>query len=250
MTLEAHVNITNPTEYTATVPSVSIHVMCNGSLIGEAKASNLNITAGNNTDLVVRAVWEPAAGGKKASKIGRDLLSQYLSGYNTTVSLKTHALTFPSAPILGEALSKLNFSINTPRLHLPSPDPDTGDDEMHFIRDATLHFFSSTATFTLISPLQETTLFIEHINATAFYNHTEPVGVIVNDLPFAVSPGPSTSPNLPVEWSIGSGGLEKLKKAVGGELKLDAFAEVGVRIGAWRERLWYAGKGIGASVRP
>ena len=69
------------------------------------------------------------------------------------------------------------------------------------------------------------------------------------NLPFAVPPGLSESPRLPVDWSFGSLGYEAIKKALGGQLKLNAFAIVGVRIGEWRETIWYKGGKIGANVR-
>ena len=112
-----------------------------------------------------------------------------------------------------------------------------------------MHLFTSTATFTLLSPLPHTTLFITYINATALYNHTEPVGVMLYELPFAVPPGASVSPRLPVEWSLGSVGYEAVKQALGGTLKLDAEATVGIQIGRWTQRLWYRGSGIGAHVK-
>ena len=40
-----------------------------------------------------------------------------------------------------------------------------------------------------------------------------------------------------------------MKEALGGTMKLDARAVVGVRVGEWTEKVWYVGKGIGASVR-
>ncbi|KAI9657501.1 MAG: regulator of (H+)-ATPase in vacuolar membrane [Trizodia sp. TS-e1964] len=116
-----------------------------------------------------------------------------------------------------------------------------------------MHLFSSTADFTLLSPLPHTTLFITDVNATAFYNHTEPVGHIDYALPFAVPPitadgeGAKT-PRLPVKWSIGSIGYEAVQKAIGGRLKLGAKARVTVAVGRWSERLWYEGEEIGAKV--
>lgn len=87
------------------------------------------------------------------------------------------------------------------------------------------------------------------MNATALYNHTEPVGHIQYDLPFAAPPGISVTPKLPVDWSLDSVGYEKVRQALGGRLKLDAHAIVGVRLGSWTETVWYVGRGIGASIR-
>ncbi|OAA55945.1 hypothetical protein SPI_08152 [Niveomyces insectorum RCEF 264] len=266
VTLEALVNITNPTQYTARIPLISIHVLCNDTIVGVATAKNLDVGIGNNTNLVVGATWNPTLGGKRGLQVGRDLLSEFLSGYNPSLTVKTYRDSIPFQPLLGEALSRFNFTLHAPRIRLPGGDDgndgdgdndgDGGDGAKHggrsgsFIRDATFHVFSSTASFTLVSPLTRNTLFIDSINATAFYNHTESVGTINTDEPFAAPPGLSETPKLPVEWSPDSVGFEKLRKALGGVLKLDAKAVVGVRLGAWRETVWYEGRAIGAHVRP
>ncbi len=244
--LRALVNITNPTPYTATVPFVNIHVLCNGSVIGEATAQNLKVKTGNNTNLQVSAVWEPLKGGSEGARCGRNLISEYLSGFNTSLAVRTHRGSIPGQPLIGEALSRLNITVSAPRLRLPGKDEE---EKSRFIRDATFHIFSSTAIFTLVSPLQHNTLYIDHVNATAYYNHTEPIGRIEYDSPIAAPPGASQTPKMPVQWSLDSVGYEKLKSALGGSLKLDAKAVVGVRLGAWTETLWYIGHGIGAGVR-
>lgn len=203
----------------------------------------------------MEATWDPTTfGGEKAAKIGRELLSQYISGFNTTLTFQTHENSIPHQPKLGKALSKFKIELPTPRLSTPSTgngddDGDEDDHKPHFIDDATFHLLSSTAQFILISPLQYTSIYIEEINATAFYNHTEPVGHIDYDYPFKVPPGSSQTPKLPVDWSIDSVGYEALKNALGGTLKLDAKGTVGVRLGQWSETVWYVGSGIGATVR-
>lgn len=251
--LQALVNITNPTPYTASIPYVTAHIICNGSVIGEVMADDLEITNGNNTNLLFRARWDPSMGGPDAKAIARNLISQYISGFNTTLGVRAHRASIPGQPRIGEALSHFNVTIPTPHLALPddpSLDPDDPDSHKgHFIRDATFHLLSSSATFTLASPLQYNTVYIDHINATAFYNHTEPVGQIVYNLPIAAAPGLSQTPKLPVDWSVGSIGRDKVREALGGGLKLDASASVVVRVGYWRERIWYMGRGIGAGVR-
>jgi hypothetical protein len=252
--LQAHVNFTNPTDYSAHIPYVNIHILNNGSVIGDGTIQNVDVIPGNNTNILVQATWDPTTfGGKEGAKIGRELLSQYISGFNTTLTFQTHEGSIPNQPGLGKALSKFLIEIPAPRLSGPSTgdggDDDSGDGKPHFINNAVFHLFSSTAVFTLLSPLKYSTIYIDNINATAFYNHTEPVGHIDYDLPFKVPPGTSQSPRLPVDWSLDSIGYEKLEKALGGELKLDASGTVVVRLGQWIETVWYVGHGIGASVR-
>jgi hypothetical protein len=154
-------------------------------------------------------------------------------------------------------LSNIKISIPAPHLDFPpdpsDPDDDPDDDDKTpkhtgFIKGATMHLFSSTAEFTLQSPLVDTTIYITHINATAFYKN-DTVGTIIQDAPIAVPPGTSLTPRLPVDWSLGSVGYDAVRKALGGKLKLKAEAVVGVAIGDYEETIWYQGKGIGAKVR-
>lgn len=216
------------------------------------------MTGGNNSNIVVDAVWDPLTySGEKGAHIGRELLSQYISGWNTTLTFRTHSKSIPSQPSLGRSLSRFNVTIPTPSLGDPQApsngDDDDDDDEdqqgPHFIEEATFHLLSSTASFILISPLKHSTIFIDSINATAFYNHTEPVGKILYEYPFQVPPGSTQTPRLPVDWSLDSVGYDKVRRALGGNLKLDAEAVVGVRLGAWSEEVWFVGGGIGAQVR-
>ncbi|KAI1745484.1 hypothetical protein F4680DRAFT_402348 [Xylaria scruposa] len=246
ITLQALVNVTNPTPYTAHVPFVNVHLVANGSVLGDGTIQNVDIVTGNNTNLLVTAKWNPRDGGPQSRKIGRDLISQYLSGFNTSITVKPHLNSIPGQPVLCRALSQFNATFTVPQLSLPG---DPSGEKSHFIRDATFHFLSSTATFTLVSPLQFNTLYLDFVNATALYNHSEPVGRILYDLPFAAPPGISQTPRLPVEWSIGSVGYDAVRNAIGGKLKLDAHAVVDARLGNWKETLWYKGKGIGATVR-
>ncbi|KAF5869330.1 putative pre-rrna processing protein [Botrytis fragariae] len=250
--LQAKINFTNPTEYTARIPYVNIHILNNGSIIGDATVRDISVSRGNNTNVLVEATWDPMTfGGEKGRKIGRELISQYVSGFNTTLTFETHEGSIPYQPKLGKALGKFAVTMPTPRLSTPGTGKDKGPDDgkPHFIDDATFHLFSSTAQFTLLSPLRHSTIYIESIDAEAFYNHTETVGKIVYDYPFAVPPGASESPKLPVDWSFDGVGYDAVERALGGTLKLDAKGTIGLRLGQWTETIWYLGTGIGAHVR-
>ncbi|KAI1813651.1 hypothetical protein GGS20DRAFT_552669 [Poronia punctata] len=245
ITLQALVNVTNPTEYTARVPFINVHVAANGSVMGGATIQNVDVGTGLNTNLLVTATWKPMRDDPHSRQIGRDLISQYISGFNTSITIKAHPDSIPGQSLLCKALSRFNATFAIPRLTLPGDEPE---EESHFIRDASFHFLSSTATFTLVSPFQYNTIYLDLVNATALYNHTEPVGQILYELPFAAPPGKSQTPKLPVKWSLDSIGYDAVKKAIGGKLKLDARATVHARLGNWKEALWFQGRGIGASI--
>ncbi|KAH0565841.1 hypothetical protein GP486_000764 [Trichoglossum hirsutum] len=154
-TLQAKVNFTNPTEYSAVVPYVDLRIINNSTVLGHATAKNVSVSPGDNDNILVEAVWDPLTpGGKKGQGLGREFLSQYISGVsilmesegqNTTLTIKAHNGTFPSQPSLGAALSSLEIELPTPRLKAPKiPGDDDGDDGdgeddgPHFIKDATV----------------------------------------------------------------------------------------------------------------
>ncbi|KAI4099254.1 MAG: hypothetical protein LQ339_006046 [Xanthoria mediterranea] len=257
LTIQAKVNVTNPTEYSATVPFIDINISVNDTVLGHATVRDVSVVPGPNHDLAVIAVWDPSrTSGKKGAHIGSELLSQYISGYNTSLTLRTHAASIPSQPNLGTALSIFNITIPTPKLTPPTnpnrpvqPDPPTepGSSAPHFIDDAVFHLITSTAILTLLSPLPHTSLWITSVSATASYNDTI-VGAIEYDVPFKVPPGASDTPRLPVDWRLGSIGYDAVKKALGGTLKVEAEATVGVKIGKWKDKVWFKGNGIGARV--
>lgn len=247
--MRASVNLTNPTPYTASIPYVTVHVIKDGHIIGEVSAKDAHFQLGNNTNMVVYAAWDPVLfGGEASHEISRRLLSEYLSGKNTTITLKAHRDSIPAMPVVSEALSKITITLDTPRMKLPEEDEDK-EQGHSYIRDATFHLLSSTASFSLASPLRHNTIHIERINATAFYNHTEPVGRIFFDESFAAPPGITETPRLPVTWSLSSVGFDRVREALGGSLKLDARANATIRIGNWVETVQYEGRGIGAKVR-
>ena len=73
--------MTNPTEYSATVPFIDINISVNDTILGHATARDVSVVPGPNQDLAVIAVWDPSHhSGKKGAHVGRELLSQYISG--------------------------------------------------------------------------------------------------------------------------------------------------------------------------
>ncbi|CAG8891079.1 unnamed protein product [Penicillium egyptiacum] len=244
-------NFTNPTNYSATVPFVDLLILYNDTAVAHMTAQNISVGPGNNSYIPIDFSWCPLdAAGVDGVEAGRALLSSYISGFNTTITIKSHRNTIPSLPDLGEALSVLNITVPVPRISVPgSPDDDDKDTKPHFIQDATFYLWTSTAEFTLSSPLTENNILITSIDATAFYEKNEPIGRINNREPFEVPPGISKSPRLPVDLDMGGVGYDALRKALGQSLEMDAVAKVGVMIGNYMDVVLYRGKGIAAKVR-
>ena len=102
LTLKAVANVVNPTDYSAHVPYVNVSIVVNETRVGYAWASTDVVPGPNN--ITVHAAWE-------VSKMGREWLSQFISGYNTSFTVKTHADSLPSIPDVG-----LELEIPTPHL--------------------------------------------------------------------------------------------------------------------------------------
>ena len=81
ITLQALVNLTNPTNYSATVPYFNINILVNDTVLGQATAEDIYVHPGNNTNIQITAVWDPTKNsGEEGKAIGKELLSQYVSG--------------------------------------------------------------------------------------------------------------------------------------------------------------------------
>jgi hypothetical protein len=115
LTLQANANISNPTEYSAHVPYVNVSIIINETLVGYAWSS-AEVKPGFN-DIQVRASWDTSA-------VGAEWISRFLSGYNTSLTVRSHENSIPGLPDIG-----LNLTIPTPHA-----------DEMFgkFIREATV----------------------------------------------------------------------------------------------------------------
>ena len=67
--------------------------------------------------------------------------------------------------------------------------------------------------------------------------------------PLEVPSGVSTTPPLPVSYALDGAGFAAFKEAVGGRLKLDAWAEVELAVGEWESgRFVFKGAGVGVGV--
>lgn len=106
VTLSATINVTNPTEYSARIPYVNVSISTNDTEIGYASAQ-ADVVPGMNSVEVTASL--------ETNKVGRELLSQILSGRNTTLTLSTHSSSIPLHPRLGKALSGLKIVVSTPK---------------------------------------------------------------------------------------------------------------------------------------
>ncbi|EAW10186.1 uncharacterized protein ACLA_046520 [Aspergillus clavatus NRRL 1] len=251
MLVRTRVNATNPTEYAVSVPYTDFVMLYNGTQVAHITARDVLLDPKADSVIHVDFLWNPSEGGSGGLNAGREFLSKCASGANITVTVQGHERTIPALPKLGRALSRLRFEFQLPKLTIPgSPKPPGGGDgETKFIQEATMHLLSSTAEFTLFSPLPKTLIEITSVEANAYYMGQEEVGSIDYAIPFQVPPGISTTPRLPVEMNLGSIGYDALRRALGGALELDAVATVCIRVGQYKAIIDYQGNGLRANVK-
>lgn len=81
LTLQAEVNITNPTNYSCTIPYVDMLILTNGTVLGHAIVKDMTVVPGHNENLVMQVAWDPLkASGSKGRAVGREFLSRFISG--------------------------------------------------------------------------------------------------------------------------------------------------------------------------
>jgi hypothetical protein len=79
--LQAKINFTNPTNYSAYIPSIDVKLLYNGTDVAHLTARELSVSPGINSGVVIDALWNPLdISGQKGLVAGRDLLSRYVSG--------------------------------------------------------------------------------------------------------------------------------------------------------------------------
>ena len=100
--LQAVANITNPTDYSAHVPYVNVSVIVNDTLVGYAWAS-ADVVPGPN-EILVRISFD-------RTEIGRQWLSQFISGQDTNLTVRTHEGSIRGIPDIG-----LELTLPTPHL--------------------------------------------------------------------------------------------------------------------------------------
>ncbi|KAK6336039.1 hypothetical protein TWF730_003411 [Orbilia blumenaviensis] len=248
--MSAEVTFFNPTNYTAIIPYLNILFIKNGTVLGNGTLVNAAVGRGEN-HVAVEAFWAPADGGEDARVIGKTLLDEYVSGGNSTITVRAHEGSIPSLPTLSKALESLAFTLPLPPPPLDSfPNPPDADpaDPPRFVQSATLHISRSAGSFELRNPFKRDTIFISDITGVATHNGTL-LGTLDYPYQLAIPPGLSETPLISVKWTLRGVGFDILRKAAGGILKIDAKAECNVKIGRWEERLKFHGSGIGAHVQ-
>jgi hypothetical protein len=165
------------------------------------------------------------------------------------ITVLFHENSIPGDGTLSRALSGLNITLPVPAIHIPSDDDDSdpnNNGSSTFLRSATIHLLSSTAQFTLLNPLS-TPLSILSLAANATYQSTLVGSILEPDLNYECPLGESTTDKLAVE--VGDVGYGVIRRALGGELNVDAVAEVVIGVGGWRGRVFYKAWGLGAKIR-
>lgn len=85
LSVSAHVNFTNPTSYSATVPFADFLMLYNGTAVAHITARNIAVHSGNNTNIPIEFHWRPfELNGTDGVEAGRTLVSSYVSGKHLT----------------------------------------------------------------------------------------------------------------------------------------------------------------------
>lgn len=102
LTMKARVNVNNPTDYRSSMPYVNVSLYVNETRMGYAWAS-AEIKPGDN-EIISYVRWDK-------SKIGAEFMSQYISGYNVSLTIAQFDGSIPGLPNLG-----MNVTVPMPHM--------------------------------------------------------------------------------------------------------------------------------------
>lgn len=233
----------NPTTYEAFLNYFDALITFQNRTLGNITVEDATISQGKNR-IRARLRYGPELfeSAPENFKKGSELLSQYLSEKKVAITLQAHRASLPDFPNLSHALAflPLQFSMPVPRLIPRETDggDDDGDDDgssddstgSQFLVSAKFHLFSSTASFVLRNPLNET-ITVTDLQAVAVY-HDDTIGTLKYGYPI-ILPGDkreSETTRIPVSWRLPASDI--LKRALGGTLKVNATANATVSVGA------------------
>jgi hypothetical protein len=79
--IKTKINVTNPTEYSATVPLADFVLLYNTTPVAHVSARDISVVPGVNTGIPVDFFWSPMdASGLDGINAGREMMSRYASG--------------------------------------------------------------------------------------------------------------------------------------------------------------------------
>lgn len=125
------ISVKNPTPWEVIFPYSNVRVSHDGTFLGNGTVKNLHLKKGVN-NFTVLVAWDPhGTSGKEGEKVGSEVMGEYISGYNTTLSLSTHEKSFPTMPSLGRLMSDILLTLPMPPLirHGENLDSDLGSIE-------------------------------------------------------------------------------------------------------------------------
>lgn len=79
--IKTKINLTNPTEYSATVPLADFVLLYNTTPVAHVSTRNISVAPGVNTGIPIDFFWSPMeASGPDGIKAGHKMMSRYASG--------------------------------------------------------------------------------------------------------------------------------------------------------------------------
>lgn len=152
----------------------------------------------------------------------------------------------------GEFLQEVKVDkVALPPFSIHRPDDDEAavpfDTRSPFLVDATFHLLTSEIELTVFNPLSNAEIIAELVLCRATYEGQLLATMDRLEL-MVIPPGIYKTPRLPIKVSQGIGS-DILRRALNGDLQIEAEAELKVRIDKFRMELLYHGHGLGAKVR-
>jgi len=227
------VEMTNPINYSLTVPLMELALLYEDSVIGRVVLYNAEIE--KNATIQTNGIWQN-------TPVAERFVSHYISGEDPILTVLADNGTFPTSPDLSHAISGFNISLPFPKL--------TQSSCHQFLLGGSFHLLSQTASFVVKNPLADSAIQVTVLHASIAYDGKIFATIMRDTFSWIIPPGVQTSAKLPVDIDYSSIDRDVLWSAIGGTLEVDGHATFNMSIGKMRNaQLFYTGKGLDSDIR-
>ncbi|CDK28105.1 unnamed protein product [Kuraishia capsulata CBS 1993] len=237
---------------------IDMNLEFNGTKVGHISTEGI-VLASEGLSNVTTWLHLDTAAAKQGCIKTEELVSEYLSGSRPAITVVGHSGSFIDSPSLSQSVDGVGIDIRLPEfVYEPeekistvdsneSKDITIQDEPSGFIISSTMHIMTSEIEFTVFNPIVNSEVFINILEARAMYEGTT-LGYINKEQRLLIPPGLYKTPRIPITYAGGIGG-SILRKALNGNLKVEATAIFKFKLDKFRLDLMYHGSGLSTNIR-
>jgi hypothetical protein len=236
--LIANLELRNPVDISVDLQFLSVNIIFNNTVIGDAKVTDTSIPADALTNLTSILTLNPLS--SEARCAIEELISLYISGREPEIVVEGHEGSC-KIPAIAAILSRLSVPFKMPSFQ------HEDSDQKGFILGITFHVLSSKVQITAYNPIINELIVIRIKEAKVFSEDVEIASIQTGPL-IILRPGMSTTEGIPVTIAQGVA-KDILRKAINRNLTLHTNANFDLSIREFTLNLDYEGEDVDSEIK-